>query len=136
MKLVIDTNIVFSLLKKGSFTRELVRKHKLDLFSHLYMFEELDKYSEVICLKLSVSENKFEKLKEALSMLVELKKASPQQLNRAKSLISDPKDAPYLAVSLSMKKTPIWSNDSHLKEQSIVRVFTTEELVKFLESEI
>ena len=136
MELVIDTNIAFSLLKKGSFTRKFAKKHDLDLFSHPFILEEFDKYSETICSKLKISEEKFDKIKVILSKLVNLKKVSPQQLNRARSLISDPKDAPYLALALS-KGFGIWSNDPHFKEQSVVskvRVFTTEDLVNLLES--
>ncbi len=36
--------------------------------------------------------------------------------------------------SLALNKCPIWSNDPHFKEQSLVRVFTTEELVEYLKS--
>ena len=132
MRLVVDTNIAFSLLKKDSFTRKLIRDYKLELVSHHFVIEELTKYSEELCSKLSVSEDKFEKLMKILSRIVMLKKVSPQQINRAKSLISDPKDAPYLALALKMN-SDIWSNDPHLKEQSLVRVFRTEELAKFLE---
>lgn len=133
MRLVVDTNIAFSLLKKGSFTRKLSEKYSLELYSHQFILNELDKYSEILCSKLGVSEDKFARIKVILSQLVDLKnKISPQQLNRAKSLISDPKDSPYLALAIKLNSS-IWSNDPHFKEQSIVRVFTTKELSKFLE---
>ena len=55
-------------------------------------------------------------------------------LDEANKLISDPDDTEYLALSLSMNKCPIWSNDPHFKEQSLVKVFTTAELAGFLKS--
>ena len=135
MKLVVDTNVAFSLLKKDSFTKQLANKHSLKLYSHPFLLEELSKYSELLCSKLKISEDKFEKIKEILSRLVNLKvKISPQQLNWAKRLISDPKDSPYLALSLKLN-IPVWSEDSHFKEQSVVEVFTTKELKEFLEDE-
>lgn len=134
MRLIADTNIAFSLLKKGSFTRRLAHKYSLDLYSHKFILEELEEHSEELCELLQVSENKFERIKDILSRLVNLKvKVSPQQLNWAKSLISDPDDTPYLALALKLN-CPIWSEDPHFKEQSVREVFTTKELKDFLES--
>ena len=138
MKLVIDANIAFSLLKKGSFTRKLAQEHSLELYSHKFILEELEEHSEELCELLKVSENKFGRIKEILSKLVNLKvKVSPQQLNRAASLISDPDDEQYLALALRLN-CPIWSNDSHFQEELIknaVKVFTTEELKELLDAE-
>lgn len=136
MKFVVDANIAFSLLKKGSFTRRLAFKHRLELFSHPFLINELEKHSEALCSKLNVSVEKFDKLKLILPKLVNLKeKPSPQQLNRAMSLISDPKDTPYLALAIKLN-ADIWSNDPHFKEQSVVKVFRTEELNDFLEDNL
>jgi|SRR3989344_1537880 len=135
MRLVIDANIAFSLLKKDSFTRRLAKEHSLDLYSHKFILDELEEHSEELCNLLKVSEDKFERIKEILLGLVNLKvKVSPQQLNRATSLISDPEDKPYLALALKLN-CPIWSNDSHFKEPSVinlVKVFKTNELSEFL----
>ncbi|MFH1359005.1 MAG: PIN domain-containing protein [archaeon] len=133
MRLVTDANIAFSLLKKGSFTSKLTQKHSLDLYSHKFILEELEEHSEELCKLLNISNDKFERIKEILSKLVNLKvKVSPQQLNWAKSLISDPDDSPYLALALKLN-CPIWSEDPHFKEQSVREVFTTKELKGFLE---
>ena len=133
MKLVVDANIAFSLLKKGSFTKGLAAKHGLELYSHPVILDELDEHPEELCTNLRVSLGKFDRIRKIFSKLVNLRnKPSPQQLNRAKSLISDPDDAPYLALAIKLG-IGIWSNDLHLKEQSLVKVFTTDELSKFLD---
>ena len=135
MKLVIDANIAFSLLKKDSFTRRLAHKHSLDLYSHKFILEELEEHSDELCELLKISKDKFVRIKEILSRLINLsEKVSQQQLNRARELISDSDDKQYLALALKLR-IPIWSNDEHFKEQSVVRVFTTDELNDFLESE-
>jgi predicted nucleic acid-binding protein len=46
MELVIDANIAFSLLKKGSFTRELSKKHALELYSHPFILDEFGEHSK------------------------------------------------------------------------------------------
>ena len=136
MRLVIDANIAFSLLKKDSFTRRLAQEHSLGLYSHKFILEELEEHSEELCELLKVSKDKFERIKEILPRLVNLKvKVSPQQLNRAASLVSDPDDKQYLALALRLD-CPIWSNDSHFQESSVIKsidVFTTEALKDFLE---
>jgi len=135
MKLVSDANIAFSLLKKDSFTRKLAKEHSLELYSHKFILEELEEHSEELCELLNISNDKFERIKEILSKLVNLKvKVSPQYLNWAKSLISDSDDAPYLALALKLN-CPIWSEDPHFKEQSVREVFKTKELKEFLEAE-
>ena len=138
MRLVIDANISFSLLKKGSFTRRLAQEHSLELYSHKFILDELEEHSEELCELLKVSKDKFERIKEILPKLINLKvKVSPQQLNRAGSLISDPDDKQYLALTLRLN-CPIWSNDPHFQEQSVIKaveVFTTEELKEFLDAE-
>lgn len=134
MILVIDANIAFSLLKKDSFTKKLSHKYSLDLYSHKYILEELKEHSEELCRLLHISDDKFERIIEIFPKLVDLNiKVSPQLLNRARDLLSDPDDKQYLALALKLN-VPIWSNDPHFKEQSVVKVFTTEELNDFLES--
>jgi len=134
MRLVVDANIAFSLFKKGSFTLNLTREHKLDLLSHPFILDELNEHSLEFCSKLKISHDKFPKIRSILSRIVDLSHSiSPQQKNRARSLISDPDDTPYLALAIKLA-ADIWSNDPHLKEQSVVKVFTTEELDLFLKS--
>ena len=80
-----------------------------------------------------------ERVKELIEMVfsqIKIIKAESFEAWRkeAKSLIIDPDDTEYLALSLSKNKIPIWSNDPHFKEQSVVPVFKTGQLVKYLKS--
>ena len=45
MRLVIDANVAFSLLKKDSFTRRLSKEYSLELYSHKYILEQLEEHS-------------------------------------------------------------------------------------------
>jgi len=52
-------------------------------------------------------------------------------LEKAKEVCSDKDDSPYVALSLSLGKVPIWSNDKELKEDCKevgIRVLSTEEI--------
>ena len=131
MELIIDTNIVFSLFKSESFTREILAKHKIKLFSPEKLIDELKKYSKLICSKSNISKSKFLFNISLLPEIIELKKVEKIFKSKAKKLISHKSDADFLALALQLN-IPIWSNDSHFKEQSSVKVFTTKDLVKLL----
>ena len=127
MKLVVDANVAFSLVKKDSFSRRLVREHQLVLYSHPFILDELSEHSVELCKKIGVAETKFERIISILSRLITFEKPSPQIPNRARSLISDKDDAPYVASAIKIG-CAVWSNDPHLKSQSVVKVYTTAEL--------
>jgi len=48
VKLVVDTNIVFSLYKHDSFVKELIRTQSLQLYAPEFVRDELQKYSGLI----------------------------------------------------------------------------------------
>jgi len=52
-------------------------------------------------------------------------------IKEAEALLPDKDDAAYLAVCLA-KRMPLWSNDNHFSHQNKVKVFTTQELIKYL----
>ena len=80
MQLVIDANIAFSLLKKDSFSRKLMREHKLELYSHPFILDELRKHASELCAKVGVSDDKFDRLLLILSKLIIVDKASENNL--------------------------------------------------------
>jgi predicted nucleic acid-binding protein len=46
----------------------------------------------------------------------------------------DKKDAPFIALALSIPVDGIWSDDKHFKQQKTIKIFTTKDLIfQFLE---
>src|SRR3989338_1469102 len=135
MELVGDTNIIFSLFKRNSFTNDLIKEHDIKLFSPDWMFKELDKYAETICSKSNISEESFKEAKEHVLKLVSVKNPSEKFLHKAKKINSDNKDVPFLALALELS-IPGWSNDPHFQEPDVKKLskaFTTTELYEYLE---
>ena len=135
MKLVGDTNIIFSLFKKDSFTNDFIKEHNIKLFSPDWLSKELDKHSEIICSKSNIPIELFKEAKKHVLKLVSIKDPSKKFLSKSSKLISDKKDTPFLALALELD-IPIWSNDPHFQELSVkesTKVFTTNELVEYLE---
>lgn len=134
MKFVVDTNVLFTFFWKNSFTKGLLVDQDLEFFAPEFALEEINKYSNEILEKTSISLEKFKELRTDLAIFVEFipLEEYKQFLPEALSLIPlYPDDADFLALALKLK-LPIWSNDSHLKRQSKVKVYSTSELLKEL----
>jgi len=133
MRLVIDTSVVFLLFKKNSFVLDFVKRHDLELYAPDAMINELDKHSEKICRLSNISFKQFDELKLLLETLIISRPVAKELLSKSLLMISDKKDAPFLALALEMG-IPIWSNDQHFKEQKLVPVYSVIELKVLLDS--
>ena len=130
MKLVVDANILFSLSKESSSASSISQKFNLKLFAPKFALVELFKYKEEVVKKSKRDFNLIiSDLKEKVSFIDESEYS--KFLSEPQIKISDPKDITYLALALKIK-SPIWSNDQHLKQQSSITVFTTSELIEIL----
>jgi len=49
-------------------------------------------------------------------------------------LTIDQKDAPYIALALTIENDGIWTADKHFKKQNYIKVFTTEDLIKLFQT--
>src|SRR3989344_4295199 len=127
MELVVDTSIVFSLFSKDPFMKEFIIKNELSLYSVKELTEEISKETGKILRITKCSFEEFEEIKELLPSFIEFVSPKQEFMKGAESLISHKNDAPFLALALELN-IPIWSNDKHFKEQSLIKVFTTEEL--------
>ncbi|MDI6886151.1 MAG: PIN domain-containing protein [archaeon] len=135
MKLVVDANILFSFFKKDSFTRRFILSHpEIELFTSLYVFEELEEHKGEIKSKARIDDTIFELSSKELSAYVTIVPLDEfkEFWEEAEQISPDPDNAQYLAVALSLD-CAIWSNDKDLKEKQYrVVVVTTEELTKLL----
>ena len=134
IEMIVDSGIIFTGLTGTGITKSLLFSKSLKLFAPEYLFDELKEHLSRIKLLSSLSSGEIDSLISKLRAHIKIVEKSKFEafLDEANKLISDPSDTEYLALSLSMNKCPIWSNDPHFKEQSIVQVFTTYELVEFL----
>lgn len=131
MRLVLDNNIFFSLMNPFSVASYLFSLLKVKFFAPEFVKSELRKYKEECLLKSKLSEHEFEIRQKEVEFETEFSKPLKYKdfLKEAIKELPDAKDSPYLALALSIKAS-IWSNDPHLKQQSLVKVFTTKELFK------
>ena len=142
MKLVVDSNVLFTFFWEGSVFKNFVNT-PVQLFSPEYALEEINKYSLELMKKTSLSKERFKKLKQELALKVEfisLKEYSPL-FHKALTIVSKSpkneyeefvKDIDFSALAL-MLSCPIWSNDKLLKKQSKVSIFNTKEIIELID---
>ena len=137
--LTVDASILFSFFKKDSGRRiviEELSKFGCKLVSPAFVFKELadnkeriKKFGKVNDLAFafifSLLDNKVESFPEEVysGFLPEANKISPHG--------EQTEDDPYFALALALN-CAIWSDETAFKQQSKVKVFTTEELFKLL----
>jgi len=136
-KIVINTNILFSIFKKESATTKVFQfltiEKKIELYSPILCLRELIEIKEEIYKKAKISLKDFiEILNEILSK--GLVKFVPEieyeeYFEKAKEISPDPKDVDIFALALKLN-CPIWSNDKELKKQNVIKVYSTKELIE------
>ena len=130
MDLVIDSNILFAALLKGSGTSDILFKHTL--YAPEFIFEEFRKYRDYLKGKTKRTEEDFNGLFDLFERNVILipKEEIEPFIKQAEKISPDAKDIPYLALALKLR-CGLWSNDRDLKEkQDEILVYSTKELIK------
>lgn len=141
MRLVVDSNVLFTFFWKDSIFRNVMDK-SVELISPEYTLEEINKYSLELIKKTSSSQTEFEKLKQDLAQRVEfipLDEYSPSFRNALSIADKLPeqqylefvKDIDFYALALKAG-CPIWSNDKMFKKQTKLLVFNTKEIIELL----
>lgn len=130
MRVVVDTNVLFSFFKRGSATRDLILNCPFDLISPKFALVELRKYSPLITKKAKISEEDFELIFKELKKIVEFVDASVYVncVCEVEGFCLDKKDVDFLALTF-FEESFLWSNDSVLKSQDKVKVYSTREVV-------
>ncbi len=138
MKIVLDSNILFSALISG---KELY----IDIFKALqiyvpdFIFREISKYEDRIIKKTKVEKQFVFFVRELFSEITVIPKLGILQENYKKALSLcadiDPKDTAYLALSIELD-IPLWTNDKvliqGLIDKGYTKIITTEEIFKLI----
>lgn len=134
MKLVVDTNILFSFFNRKSTARDISTRYDLLLYSPEFALIELEKYKDVIMKRFSLTEMQYYLIIKFLQTVVNFVGTDAYEsfFSRAKKGTPDPDDIDFFALSFSLN-CPLWSNDADLKKQSSLDVWSTKDLVEKLD---
>lgn len=135
MKLVVDANIIVASLVKEGKTADIIINPIFNLFAPEFIIEEIEKYKDEIIKKSKRSS--LEEIDETLSYVLSIIYLVPKSMffdfiDEAERISPDIKDNAYFALALKLN-CPIWSNDKKLKEQNRIKVYSTKEIVRFVE---
>ena len=136
MRIIIDSNVLFSALIKDSTTRKIILEYAgLFLFPE-FIFEEMEKHKRELFRKSGMPENDFNRL---LQMLLQKVVIVPNEFlkpyrTEALEIIRDidPDDVLFMACVLAYPNSILWSDDKNLKTQTRVKVLNTQEIMKIL----
>jgi len=131
MKLVVDTNILFSFFWKNSVTRDLITSSGFELISPEIALKELEKYSREISSKLRITKKEFDKEMQELKKIISFTKKREYNnlIKYAEEISPDKNDAEFFALCLKFSCF-LWSNDSILKNQNKIKVLSTSEIIE------
>ena len=131
MDLVVDANVLFSILIKSGKTEEIMLETELHLFCPEFIFEEFEKYKDEILEKTKRTEKEYKDVFEIIKVKIKTipNEETEKYMDEARRISPDKKDVDYFALALKMK-CAIWSNDKPItNKQNEVIVYNTEELV-------
>ena len=133
MKLIIDNNILFSLMKLDSGASKIFLSLSCEFIAPLFIIKEFKRYESECLEKSRLSKKEFSiRKKQIMSKINFIKYEFYKELiDEAIRGISDPDDAPYFALALKLN-VPIWSNDSMLKYQDKISVLSTKDIVDLI----
>lgn len=131
--MIIDNNILFSLMKPDSSASKIFELRPFKFVAPEFIKSELDEHKEECMRKSGLAKQEFEARRADVEVKIRFISVDAYKkfLKKAVKMVDDSDDAPYIALALALR-TPIWSNDPDLKEQSLVDVFTTKELIELL----
>lgn len=140
MLLVVDANVVFSVLIKGGKTLEIFLlnrgQKRFEFASPEYLLLEVENHSHEIVKRSGLSIEEFGKVLAFLEKEIEIVPFEEfiGVYKEAEQISPDPDDVQYFALALKLKGA-VWSNDKALKKQNVVKVLSTNDVLKLMESE-
>lgn len=136
MQLVVDANVLLAAFLKSAKTRELLLDERLTLLAPEHLISEVSHHLQEFSSlrrRIQLSNEQLQELFNLLTMRIQTIPKQAYQLHMKTGITIAPhaKDAPYLAVAL-LYRLAIWSNDKGIKDQTLIKVYSTRELITVL----
>lgn len=136
MRIIIDSNVLFSALIKDSLTRKIILEYEDKFLFPDFIFEEMEEHKDELREKCGLDDASFDAL---LSLILDKVRIVPNDSllpfrDRALDLVKDidRDDAIFVACALAYDGSYIWSDDRKLKTVKNVRVLNTKEIIDIL----
>ena len=140
MNIIIDSNPLFSALIKDSATRRVILEYDGLFLFPSFIFIEMERHRYELLKKSGMAEKDLSKL---LQLILKKVVIIPNEVlapykREAYEIVKgiDLDDILFVACALAYPDSIIWSDDRKLKRQSRVQVLNTQEIIRFLASNI
>ena len=138
MIFIVDTNILFSFFRDNPVRTIIVNSpfFGLRLVTPEFAIDELEKIKPNLLKYTKLKENELYEILSALKQCIEVVPLDffKDYKEKGKICSPDPKDAPFFSLALKLQGN-IWSNEPRLKKQNFLKVYSTPDLIQWLESE-
>ncbi len=134
MDLVVDANIIISaLVTPQSKSIDILFMDGLRFYSPEFLLEEFKEHKKEIMDKSTLTEEEFHLAFSLVFSRIRLIPFSEFSyfISKSKEVCPDEDDVEYFALALKLN-CALWSNDKDLKQQSVVMVFSTTDLLNKL----
>lgn len=131
MRIIIDANIIISMLIKPGKPIEIIFRDDLEIFAPKLLLTELENNKEEIISKSRLSKEEIEDFSKIVLQRIKIISENDFIKFRAKAekICPHMKDVQYFALSLHLQ-CPIWSNEKKLQEQPHIKVYATHEIMR------
>ena len=144
MRLVVDTNILFTYFWEKTFCRDVLDNEDIEFFAPILALREIDKHKELIIKKANIPLMEFIAVrKEMASHITFIDKRDCEKYYKEvkgylkglskKDLGRIMKDIDFLAAA-EMLCCPLCSNDKKIKKQEEIIVLNTGEIIEILDN--
>lgn len=133
MRLIVDNNLLFSVMKPDSGCAFLFDSLNVSFIAPSFVLDEFRKYREECLFKSKLTEEEFSLREKNIFSKIEFIHFEEYEalIESAQKTSPDKDDSPYFALAMKLG-IPIWSNDTLLKEQEEVRILSTKDLFDLL----
>ena len=137
LRLILDSNRLFAALIRQSLAKNIILNPNFEFFAPDYVFSEIMKHKDYILDKSKLLETEFEILFDHLFekvTIIPFEKIQPYYEDAKKIMDPiDPDDSVFLALAMCISNDGIWTGDKDFEKQNIVKVWTTLDLLEYLE---
>lgn len=136
MQFVVNASPFFSALLVGSRALDIIFSDKFKFFTPEFLLSEVIEHEPELIKESGLTKSQWAQLLDLISAEITFvpRERFIDRWDEAEKSTPDPDDVAYLALAFKFK-LPVWSDDEkHFKKQSVVKVYTTEEMLELLES--
>ncbi len=133
MILIVDSNRVIAALMRDSSTRKVIMCPYFQFYAPDLLLHEIKKHKDIILEKSGLSDYEFHTVLNEIFDRITIvpRRDIAKHITVAHQIIGheDPNDVPFVALALTIPNDGIWTEDKHFRNQSKIKIWSTNQLL-------